>query len=740
MTGDRQQGETGPRPLLPVPPPKHYAWLRPAALAMMLAALLLFSAGLLHSNNLLRQTVLTSHVDLSQTVSTLRRLERCYLELAGSLHLIGGPSHPGPSHPDPSHPDPSMTDDADTTAADVLDREIVHMTAHLSSLRLAGPAAVMASLPDGEVLLAAASADLAWLSGLRAVDVTPTADALRRHLAQGALRLDPAIRHLEATLTDDQQTVRNSLIELQTLGQMSAAGILATVAGLGLLATLMHHGQKRSHQRLRSAIDTMSDGFVHIDRNGRVTVANDQLLRYLPRETLSVGGLGTAEGLGRAIALATADPETTRGTLAAILGGARPPALSERRRDRGRPSAGQIDIALAEGRWLRLRSHVGGDDGRAVALIDVTAEHRDLAQRHRKALVFEHLTDGLVVADAQGMMIDVSPSTARIYGAEPAALWGQPLGLLIQPSDAINVTRGIMETLRDQDVVTRSFPIARPAPGGGMIATGRTAEATLIALHDPSAGFDGAIAVIRDVSEVRRMDRLKAAFVAVAAHELRTPTTAIVGALKLACSGVGGPVSEPLAGLLRMAMRNGDRLTAVIDDILDVERLESGQFTLAHAPIVLSLLLNTVATEAAATAGSHLIISPAPSAAVGLTLPGDLQRLVQALVKVCEYVSAAVDGTATIGLDWRIAGDRLHLSAALTQPETAPTQAPPAAVMPPQAQPPQTVRRAGYIGFGLATARALIERHGGTLSYTADDGIAGRFDIDLPATEPVVAA
>ncbi|MFD0386594.1 hypothetical protein ACFQ4K_00265 [Tistrella bauzanensis] len=111
------------------------------------------------------------------------------------------------------------------------------------------------------------------------------------------MRLDPAIRHLEATLTDDQQTVRNSLIELQTLGQMSAAGILATVAGLGVLATLMHHGQKRSHQRLRGAIDTMSDGFVHIDRNGRITVANDQLLRYLPRETLSVGGLGTAEGL-----------------------------------------------------------------------------------------------------------------------------------------------------------------------------------------------------------------------------------------------------------------------------------------------------------------------------------------------------------------------------------------------------------------------------------------------------------
>ncbi|GGB58034.1 hypothetical protein GCM10011505_43650 [Tistrella bauzanensis] len=733
MTGDRQQGETGPRPLLPVPPPKHYAWLRPAALAMMLAALLLFSAGLLHSNNLLRQTVLTSHVDLSQTVSTLRRLERCYLELAGGLHLIGGPSHPGPSHPDPS-----MTGGAGTTAADVLDREIVHMTAHLSNLRLAGPAAVMASLPDGEALLAIASADLAWLTGLRAVDVTPTADELRRHLAEGALRLDPAIRHLEATLTDDQQTVRNSLIELQTLGQMSAAGILATVAGLGVLATLMHHGQKRSHQRLRGAIDTMSDGFVHIDRNGRITVANDQLLRYLPRETLSVGGLGTAEGLGRAIAMAAADPEATRGALVAILGGATPPALPEPRRDRSRPLAGQTDIALADGRWLRLRSHDGGDGGRAVALIDVTAEHRDLAQRHRKALVFEHLTDGLVVADAQGMMIDVSPSTARIYGVEPAALWGQPLGLLIQPSDAISVTRGIMETLRDQDVVTRSFPIARPAPGGGMIATGRTAEATLIALHDPSAGFDGAIAVIRDVSEARRMDRLKAAFVAVAAHELRTPTTAIVGALKLACSGVGGPVSEPLAGLLRMAMRNGDRLTAVIDDILDVERLESGQFTLTRAPIVLSLLLETIATEAAATAGSLLIISPAPSAAAGLTVPGDLQRLVQALVKVCEYVSAAVDGTATIGLDWRIAGDRLHLSAALTESQVSPPVV--AAAIPAQVLPPQTVRRAGYIGFGLATARALIERHGGTLSYTADDGIAGRFDIDLPATEPVIAA
>ncbi|MFD0390821.1 PAS domain S-box protein [Tistrella bauzanensis] len=282
------------------------------------------------------------------------------------------------------------------------------------------------------------------------------------------MRLDPAIRHLEATLTDDQQTVRNSLIELQTLGQMSAAGILATVAGLGVLATLMHHGQKRSHQRLRGAIDTMSDGFVHIDRNGRITVANDQLLRYLPRETLSVGGLGTAEGLAarspwqRPIPGHARRPCRHPGRCHATR-----PARTPARSVGGRPDR----HSAADGRWLRLRSHDGGDGGRAVALIDVTAEHRDLAQRHRKALVFEHLTDGLVVADAQGMMIDVSPSTARIYGVEPAALWGQPLGLLIQPSDAISVTRG-MEAVARPGRGDPGFPIAalrrwrRIAPAG----------------------------------------------------------------------------------------------------------------------------------------------------------------------------------------------------------------------------------------------------------------------------------
>src|SRR5258706_8546155 len=95
----------------------------------------------------------------------------------------------------------------------------------------------------------------------------------------------------------------------------------------------------------------------------------------------------------------------------------------------------------------------------------------------------------------------------------------------------------------------------------------------------------GAVLIFRDVTERRAIERLKGEFVSTVSHELRTPLTSIRGALGLLSSGMLGPIAAKGHRMLEIAVTNTDRLVRLINDILDLERIESGRVELTRAPV-----------------------------------------------------------------------------------------------------------------------------------------------------------
>src|SRR5277367_6618968 len=91
-----------------------------------------------------------------------------------------------------------------------------------------------------------------------------------------------------------------------------------------------------------------------------------------------------------------------------------------------------------------------------------------------------------------------------------------------------------------------------------------------------------------ELNQRSALDSLKDEFVSTVSHELRTPLTSIRGALGLLSSGLLGEISDKAANLLRIAVSNSDRLVRLINDILDLERIQSGREPLAFRPIALS--------------------------------------------------------------------------------------------------------------------------------------------------------
>jgi PAS domain S-box-containing protein len=90
---------------------------------------------------------------------------------------------------------------------------------------------------------------------------------------------------------------------------------------------------------------------------------------------------------------------------------------------------------------------------------------------------------------------------------------------------------------------------------------------------------------VEDISERKAMDRLKDEFVAMVSHELRTPLTSIRGALGLVCGGVAGDVPVKTADLIQIAHKNSERLSIIINDILDIEKIESGTMQMNICPV-----------------------------------------------------------------------------------------------------------------------------------------------------------
>jgi signal transduction histidine kinase/CheY-like chemotaxis protein len=220
----------------------------------------------------------------------------------------------------------------------------------------------------------------------------------------------------------------------------------------------------------------------------------------------------------------------------------------------------------------------------------------------------------------------------------------------------------------------------------------------------------------------KQLDNLKDEFISTVSHELRTPLTSIHGALGLLSSGKAGHVDEKAANLLRIASSNTDRLVRLINDILDLERMESGR-----APLqIRRLTLREVVSQAVETMGSMaekagvaLEIEPEPSE-VSITFDGDPDRIQQVLTNLLSNAIKFSPRAGTVRLKTATDGDNLVLQVEdggrgvpleklesifdrFGQVEAA------------------DARQKGGTGLGLAICKSIVGQHGGTIWAERND-------------------
>jgi signal transduction histidine kinase len=222
----------------------------------------------------------------------------------------------------------------------------------------------------------------------------------------------------------------------------------------------------------------------------------------------------------------------------------------------------------------------------------------------------------------------------------------------------------------------------------------------------------------------------KSQFLANMSHELRTPLNAIIGYTEMMADGLYGDVPEKAQGVLERVQSNGRHLLGLINDVLDLSKIEAGQLVLTIEEYSVADMVDTViaATESLArTKGLALTPTVAPGLPRG---HGDARRLSQVLLNL---VGNAIKFTDRGGIEIRAVqtGDRFELSVIDSGLGIAPADQ--ARIFDEFQQVDNTsTRKKGGTGLGLSISRRIVELHGGTITVESEVGTGSTFKVTVP--------
>jgi PAS domain S-box-containing protein len=361
------------------------------------------------------------------------------------------------------------------------------------------------------------------------------------------------------------------------------------------------------------------------------------------------------------------------------------------------------------------------EDAEALAVIETAAASlgQMLAQSHERGraeelyrqreILLDSVADGICGIDRHGLVSFANPAAARLLGAPASSLTGKPVHELLHGAAPAN--------LRCTEDCNLRHASSRPVAAAGEDSIFRfdgssfSAEYALTPILDLDR-FSGSVLSFRDVSQRNALDRLKDEFISTVSHELRTPLTSIRGALGLLSSGILGDVNQKAANLLRIALTNSDRLVRLINDILDLERIQSGREPLAFRPTQLSGVIRQAIGDmqpVADAAGVQLLHDTSKA-----EIDADPDRLLQVLTNLLSNAVKFSPPNSTVSIMLRPGANGVTLSV-IDHGRGIPADKLEAVFGRFQQVDASDSRQKGGSGLGLAICRTIVLQHSGRI-------------------------
>jgi PAS domain S-box-containing protein len=346
----------------------------------------------------------------------------------------------------------------------------------------------------------------------------------------------------------------------------------------------------------------------------------------------------------------------------------------------------------------------------------------------RLASILDTVVDAIITFNESGIIESLNSAGAELFGYTPDELCGQSFMELLTVREA----RQYKQYLEKYISTGEATVLGKRVEASGLRKDGTLVPIEFAANEMIIGGKRYFTAVVRDISERKKVDRMKSEFVSTVSHELRTPLTSIRGALSLVLGKAADELPPRVRHMLDMANRNSERLTYLVNDILDLEKIDAGHLELDLQSTDLAGLINKAIEENESFAHSHNIALSFPGTLADKALVYvDENRMLQVLANLISNAIKYANENSTVVITLQKTAGRFRVSVqdrGAGIPEKFRSR-----IFTRFAQADSSdTRDKGGTGLGLAIARAIVERHGGHIDYTSKVGVGTDFFFDIP--------
>ena len=390
----------------------------------------------------------------------------------------------------------------------------------------------------------------------------------------------------------------------------------------------------------------------------------------------------------------------------------------------------EFSMRVAEGDFRPLSADGTGDTLEALgSSLNQTAARLDRTirtlteERNLSSAILGSMVEGVAVVNAAERLVFTNPGFAEILGLDVPPVAGSSLLEVVRQTELIGAVRRVLagEPRVESEISTGTL---RQHFFAATVASVRAGETS------------GAVIVLHDITELRKLERIRRDFVANVSHEFRTPLTAIQG---FAETLIAGALDDPQnrGRFLNIILEHARRLARLTEDLLKLSQMDADRLEIEINPVKVSQLVESCYETARHRATEkELTLTLAPGLSQSLPdVAGDARRLQEVLQNLLDNA-----------IQYTLPGGKIILSAELKKSSVVFTVSDTGIGIPTADQPriferfyrvdAARSREAGGTGLGLAIAKHLIEVHGGRIWVESEVGAGSRFHFSVPLFDP----
>ncbi len=340
--------------------------------------------------------------------------------------------------------------------------------------------------------------------------------------------------------------------------------------------------------------------------------------------------------------------------------------------------------------------------------------------------ILDNISDSIITIDNKGSILSFNNTVEDMFGYRSAELIGKNIKMLM-PSPYTEMHDSYLANYLKTG---QAHIIGKTREIEGLRKNGEAFEAELWVYELSFNGETQFMGVIRDISERKHLDKIKTEFISTVSHELRTPLTSIRGSLGMLKSGVLGEVPEKANRMIELAHNNTERLINLVNDILDVEKIQAGKMELKLTELNITELVKQSIAANDAYASSCNVSLKLNADTPNFQVYADELRLQQVMANLISNAAkfSPKEGIVTISIDKQDALIRISVTdhgagipeeyrskifQKFSQVDSSDT------------------RKKGGTGLGLNITKAIIEHHGGHVDYLSTEGQGSCFFFEL---------